>query len=323
MEQAATSAAPSAPVTEAPVTNETPTLENTAEEVIAEGEAAKVEAEAQSEAKEAAQKFKRKVNGKLVEASEDELWKHYGLESTSRERMQEAAKQKKEADELRKAAQQDKDALGEFLLSLQKKPDTVFQLLEKMGHDPKAVARQLVLREMELERMSPEQRRIHDLEQEREQWLEEQKLRKEALEAEEKNKQDAHFIKSVDDNLSEALKLSGLTPKPKTIARMAEACQTLLNAMPPNSDLPSPDKVVQKFLSHMRQDASDLIGEQSPEKLVELGILTDKSIKQIVDWHLAKNKTNLPSFESGQKQVSNSKKEPKKKIGINQFFDNL
>lgn len=268
--------------------------------------------------------FKRKVNGKLVEVSEDELWKHYGLETSARERLEEAAKARKEADDIKKLATQDKDQLAAFLTSLQTKPELAFELLGKMGHDAKKIAREMVLKEMEFERLSPEQKRLKQLEDENLSYQDKLKAIEEHNKIEADKQTNALFVKSVDENLAEALKLSGLTPKPKTVARMAEACQTLLDASD-TGELPSPDQVVKKFLAYMRQDASDLIGEQPPEKLMELGVITEKTLKALVDWQLKRNKSKLPNFgtSSSKEEASTPKKEPKKKLSVNQFFDNL
>jgi hypothetical protein len=311
------------PVVDAPESS--PSLDITAEDVPQEesSSASGQEDTANEPAKEPL-KFKRKVNGKIIEATEDELWKHYGLEVAAQEKMQAAAKLRKEAEEERKKTLEDRDSLAQFLMNLKKKPEDAFSLLETMGHDPRLIARQMVLKELEYERMSPAEKRAFDLEQELNALKSEKQAHEEITLREKEQAMDKVYTEQVDTVISEALKLSGLKPKPITVARIAEACQTLLISSK-NGELPTPEQIAKRFLSTLRKDAGELIYEQSPEKLIELGVITEDSLKQLVQYHLAKSKKNLPSFgTSTAAALSTKTKEPqKKKIGINEFFNKL
>lgn len=261
-------------------------------------------------------KFKRKINGKEIEASEDELWKHYGLEVTSRERMEAAAKIKQEAD-------QKTSAVTALLKKLETDPDTAFEILEHMGHDVKKLMRAKVLQDLEYERMSEAEREAYDNRKLVEEFKRKEELTKKQqaeLQAKQEYQEKADQI---DILIAESFKLSGLQPKRKTIARIAEACNTLLNASKTDT-LPTPQQVVDKFLSYSRQDVSELMGEQDLDKLVELGLITDTFAEKVVKWHLAKNKKNLPSFSgSSSKQSQQPKVIRKKPVGVNEFFKKL
>ncbi len=317
------------------VTPSTPAVEQTTTTEVADGssegqeqtgiEASDDGGEVSHETKEAKEqaKFKRKVNGKLIEATEDELWKHYGLEVTAKERMQQAAAQRKEADEIRKGADSDKAQIQEFFNSIQDNPRLAFELLGKMGHDAKKIARELVLEELEYERLSPAEKRATQLERENAEYKRKLEEREVSEKEQARVASTQKFINDLDDTLASALKLSGLSPKPKTVARLAEACQTLLNASKSDT-LPSPQEIVDKFLTQSRSDASELLKEQDVEKLIELGFLNDNLISEIVKRHYKKTEKNLPSFSAGSNATTQAKKESsKKQVGVNQFFAKL
>jgi hypothetical protein len=310
-------AAQAAPSTDAQPAQATP--ENAAPEVIAETPETP-EAEVPRETSELAEgkkepvKFKRKVNGKLIEATEDELWKHYGLEVTAREKLQTAAKQAKEA--------QDKVARIDGLFEEMKtRPDLAFEILDRLGHDSRKLMRAKILEEMEYERLPADAKRAVDAERKLKEYQDKEKQREE-FETQQKNAVLQRVsVERVDNVLSESLKLSGLSPKPRTVAKMAEACQTLLRTMP-KGQFPEPQKIVEKFLSLSRQDASEIMVEQDVAKLIELGILNDNSIKKVAEWYLEKSKKNLPSFgASGRASTSEANKKPSsEKEGIQTYF---
>lgn len=334
MEQAAVApSAEVAPAESAPAQESTP-AEKPSLEAVTEDVNSEVKGEVSRETKEASApegvveppkdelKFKRKVNGQVIEATEDELWKHYGLEVTAREKMQQAALQRAEAEKIAQEAQTKQDALAEYFKSLQKKPELIFDLAEKMGHDPKLLARKLVLEQLEYERMSDADRRAYDAQKELERYRAERVAQEEMTKKEKAAEIHKQFVEALDTTISESLKLSGLQPRPRTVARMAEACQTLLDASD-TGELPSPQKIAEKFLAMSRQDASEIMGEQDPDKLIELGLLSDTSIERIVKWHLEKTKKNLPSFGQAKASTQSTKEPSKKKIGVNKFFDSI
>jgi Asp-tRNA(Asn)/Glu-tRNA(Gln) amidotransferase A subunit family amidase len=268
------------------------------------------------------QVFKKKINGKWVEVSSDELWKHYGLEQTARERLQEAARIRKEAEEMQASTASERDQLAQFLYELKKRPETAFELLSEMGHDAKKIAKQMVLREMEWERMTPEQKELEELRQYKQQQDQLLERQKEEEETQRLTQAERQAVEQVDALISEAVKLSGLQPKPKTVARLAEACQTLINANP-NGDLPSAEQVLKRFRSYMNQDAKELYQAQDVDKLIELGLLDDNSIKRIADYHLRKSKEKLPSFSASRPAQADRETKQSKKIGVSDFFKNL
>ena len=123
-------------------------------------------------------KYKAKVDGKESEVDYDELVRGYGHNSAANARMREAA-------ELKKAAESREKALMDNIYGWKDNPTSAFDALEKLGIDVDSIAHERVLKKMQLEMMSPEERRAFDMEQE----LNRYKSR-EAKEAEAKRQQE-------------------------------------------------------------------------------------------------------------------------------------
>ncbi len=104
-------------------------------------------------------KYKAKVDGKESEVDYDELVRGYGHNSAANARMREAA-------ELKKAAESREKALMDNIYGWKDNPTSAFDALEKLGIDVDSIAHERVLKKMQLEMMSPEERRAYDNEQE-------------------------------------------------------------------------------------------------------------------------------------------------------------
>ena len=104
-------------------------------------------------------KYKAKVDGKESEVDYDELVRGYGHNSAANARMREAA-------ELKKAAESREKALMDNIYGWKDNPTSAFDALEKLGIDVDSISHERVLKKMQLEMMSTEERRAYDNEQE-------------------------------------------------------------------------------------------------------------------------------------------------------------
>jgi len=123
-------------------------------------------------------KYKAKVDGKDLDIDYDELVRGYGHNSAANARMREAA-------ELKKAAESREKALMDNIYGWKENPTAAFEALEKLGIDVDSISHERVLKKMQLEMMSPEEREAYDMRQE----LQKYKSR-EAKEAEAKRQQE-------------------------------------------------------------------------------------------------------------------------------------
>jgi hypothetical protein len=104
-------------------------------------------------------KYKAKVDGKDLDIDYDELVRGYGHSSAANARMREAA-------ELKKAAETREKALMDNIYGWKENPTAAFEALEKLGIDVDSISHERVLKKMQLEMMSPEERKVYDMEQE-------------------------------------------------------------------------------------------------------------------------------------------------------------
>ena len=123
-------------------------------------------------------KYKAKVDGKDLDIDYDELVRGYGHNSAANARMREAA-------ELKKAAESREKALMDNIYGWKDNPTSAFDALEKLGIDVDSISHERVLKKMQLEMMSPEERETYDMKQELSRYKS-----KEAQQAEAKRQQE-------------------------------------------------------------------------------------------------------------------------------------
>lgn len=161
----------------------------------------KVQASPQPEAR----KMKLKIDGKDVEMLESEVISRATKAAAADQRFDEAARMRKEAEQV-----------------LQFARENPTEFFKKTGMNARDWAEQFLLKEIEREQMSPEQKRA---------WENEEELRKyknnEKQQAEQKRKDEIAalektHLQNYDVMFTEALQKSGLPKTPYTVKRMAE-----------------------------------------------------------------------------------------------------
>jgi hypothetical protein len=113
-------------------------------------------------------KHKAKVDGKEAEVDYDELVRGYGHNQAANARMREAA-------ELKKAAEAREKSLYDSIYSWKQNPTSAFEALEKLGIDVESLAHERVLKKMQYEMMTPEEREAFDAKRELETYRERDK----------------------------------------------------------------------------------------------------------------------------------------------------
>jgi len=103
-------------------------------------------------------KHKTKIDGQELELDYDELVRGYGHSQAANKRMQEAA-------EIRKQAEARERKLHEHIRSWKENPKRAFAALQELGIDVKSHAHDLVLEQMKLDMMSPEEKKAYENEQ--------------------------------------------------------------------------------------------------------------------------------------------------------------
>jgi hypothetical protein len=158
-------------------------------------------------AKEAMRKHKLKVDGQEIEVDEEELKRGYGLQKVSTKRMQEATATKKQAEEF---------------ISMMKDKGKVFEVLQKLGHDPRKLTEEFLAEKIKYEMMDPKDRDLLEAQRERDALLEEKKSAQAAKDKEATDKLTKHYVEKYNKEIIEALSDTPIPQNKESVSRMAE-----------------------------------------------------------------------------------------------------
>jgi hypothetical protein len=162
-----------------------------------------------------AKKHKAKVDGKEFEVDYDELVNGYGHKKAANERMREAAEARKRADAKEKA-------LVNALQNWKTNPESAFQALEKLGIDIDDYAHKRVLKKMEYELMSDEERQqFHDKE-ELTQYRTEAQKRQEAERQRQLKEMETKSLTDLEQNILGYIQQTGRNFTPELVGRAVD-----------------------------------------------------------------------------------------------------
>lgn len=146
-----------------------------------------------------------KLDGKDVQMPESEVISYAQQGKVAGQRFQEAAALKKQAEEI---------------LAFGKANPKEF--LAKMGMNPRQWAEEYLMQELQVEAMSPEQKKARENEEKLRKFEDNEKKTKEKAQQDEKDRLTNQKREEFDVMFTEALGLSGLPKTPFTVKRMAE-----------------------------------------------------------------------------------------------------
>ena len=227
-----------------------------------------------------------KTDGREEELDEEDVIKLAQLGRASNKRFQEAAQMRKQAEN--------------FISLLQKDPLKVLSD-PSINVNVREFAEQYLLREIEKETLSPEQRQIAEYEEKLRAIDDEKKTAKEQQETEERDQLRIQYSQEYEGQIQDALSSTGLPRTHFTVRRMVEYMTTALNN---GIDLPAKNVaalVRQDYLS----DMNSLIGHYEGDQLIAM--LGDGVANKI---RLA----DLARLEAGTYQGSKS---PKQEVPLN------
>lgn len=205
-------------------------------------------------------KLKVKINDAEQELDEDEVVAGYQLRRASDSKFQEAARLRKEAEEI----------IGLFKSNPRKALEH-----PAIGADVRKMAEEILSEHLEEELSTPEQKRIRELEKK----LAEQESRDRAkAEAEEKAKSSAAetaYITQAEKDITSALQTSGLPRTNRTVGRMIHYMQNALRA---GHDV-KPSEVVELVKEDYQNDIKELFGAADGATLAAL--LGEDGLKKV------------------------------------------
>ena len=309
-------AAPSAPApSEAPVEN-SEVVESLPEEELSAEQQQLEEAEKKALKK----KFQLKVNNKVKDleldlGNDEEIQKYLQKAMAADEKFQEAATLRKQVEQL--------------VSELKKNPLAILKHPE-LGIDVKALAQSVLNEEIEEMQLTPEQKKIRDLEnalKEKEEREKEALKQKEELE---RARFEQEAMEKLDDDITQALSKSNLPKSPYVVRRMAD---TMLAAMEMTDEKGNPlftDVTAEQVLPFVEEQILGEINrlfESAPEdtfdKMME-SVIGKKNLDKYRKAKVAKTKSAPKTTTAAQVKdtgASNKSKESPKEEPPKRFKD--
>ncbi len=245
--------------------------------------------------------YKVKIDGSESEVSLDDLKATYQKERSADKRFQEAAEIRKSAEAKYAETEELRRQLEEFVEHARKNPK---DMISKLGHDPRELAQQILLAELEEEAQSadPNLRRIAQLEAKLNKFEEatenaakEKRDREEQERLEAERREEAKVIDELDRSIHSALEELGLIKNGKApaelIADIAE--QMLIESKHSKKQIAPKEAFVRAKTSFSKRLQS--MTKHDPSSLVE--ILPEEYLEAVAEQYLAKRKSkSIPSL---------------------------
>lgn len=218
-----------------------------------------VEQPAQEAAPQAVQaeerKYKLKVNGREVELPEAEVIKRAQKAEAADERFRMASEKEKKAAEL--------EAFAKAVES----GDTT-TLEKRLGKDKfRKMAEQYLIKYIEHEQLSPEQKRVLELEQTLKEKEEAEKAAQAAKDAELREMYQQKAAEDIDLEMSETLKALGKKPTPRLVARIAEY---MLSTLETKGERMPAKRALERTLADMKADYAEYFADLPVEELKQM-----------------------------------------------------
>lgn len=263
-------AASSTPVDSSVPTDSAPVeVESQAAPAAEESKQPEVKQEQPKETPQPSKKYKIKVDGAEEEMDEDSVLKLAQMGRAANKRFQEAAGMRKQAEE--------------FISLLKSNPRSVLEN-PAIGLDLKKFAEDYLIEQLQKEQLTPEQKRIAELEAELKRHDEEKKQKDEEQKRQDFQKLQERFAQEYEQKISDALSSGGLPRTPYTVKRMAEYMSLALNN---NLDL-EPKDVAKLVRQDYQNEVTAIIGQADGETLLQ--ILGSQVADKIRKYDLAKLK---------------------------------
>lgn len=310
---AATPAIPTTPQSTAQKTESIPKLPDSApdEPITAEEEAELAASTENKDNKEAVpSKRKLKVDGEVLELTEEEYEKYASLGKAAQKRMEEAAKIRKEHEKLQKDVEV-------FLDVLQKEPERV---LKDLGIDPKEFAKAVINKQMEDDAKTPEQKEKETLQKKLEDAEKRIKDAEEAKKKEEIEKHTAEAASKLEKDIISAIE-SGSLPQHASATRRVVDLMVIAASQGYNLDASDVIPIVKEQYLNEFKEVSKIMGIEMLEEVLGNEMISElrkryiKKIKQVP--------TTPKDIQPTGQETKELESTQKKKIKAKDFFNKL
>lgn len=241
-------------------------------------------------------KLKLKLEGGEVELPESEVIALAQQGKVAQKRFQEAAATKKQAEEL--------------ITYLKNNPK---EAIQKLGIDVRKFSEEYLMEVLQQEAMSPEQKRVAEMEAKLKKYETEKKQAEEAARQQEMRALEEKHLKSYNEMFVKALTESGLPRTPYTVKRMAELT-LVANKKGLNLDASQIAKLVRE---DYQAEMQSLYGSADGSQLMAL--LGDDGVKKLTKVQVAQLKSKPQEFAKPIPKNTDSKKNSKPVDAFKEF----
>lgn len=205
--------------------------------------------------KEAAQEAKRKFKIDDEEVDEDEVLKVY---KSRKDHQREANKRLQDGQAARKQAEQ--------FISMMRDKGQLMEVIKKLGHDPRKLAEEYLIQQLEEEKMDPREKEFRDAKAKLRQYEEDQKRQLEEVQQRRLNQLKEQYKADFNKQFVEALQA---TQVPQTRGTVAEMAKYISQAAKIGYKM-TPKEAAQLVKEDIQKAQMNLIGESDGETLVRL-----------------------------------------------------
>lgn len=238
----------------------------------------------------APRRFKVKVDETEEDVSEEELLKGFQMAKSSDKRFKEAA-------QLRKEAEKEKQQIQDLLKQVKDNPD----LLEQLGIDLDGYSEKRMLRNLERSLKTPEELELEELRAERQKRLTHQQRAQQEAEFHQASEQ-------IDNEIFESLSSAGLKATPRLVARLAEQ---MLASLDDDGNRMKASDAFARVRNDYKSDVSELLENLTPEQLASE---YPSLVKKLRDYSISQAQQQaVPTFRSGTTPKTASDGKPAKR----------
>ena len=196
-------------------------------------------------------KVKAKVNGEEIDVSVQELVDNYQLGQSAREKFSQAAQMRKQSEEF---------------INLLRSPQTVWNVLEQLGHDVETMAEEYIVERIKYHQMPEGDRRAMEAEKKYEALMRKQQESERAQQQAQLDAQAKQYEGQLTEDINGALESIGLVNNKRTFAKVA----TIMAQALQNDMRLSATQAARLAKKEIQEEVSGLLADSDQETLERL-----------------------------------------------------
>lgn len=199
--------------------------------------------------------------------------------------------------------------------SLKQNPESLWDLAESLGHDPRELTKSKFKQYLDYEKLTPEQKKVYELERKLSSYEKEQKKLAEEKKAQEQESLIDTYYQNLEKEFTDFYKESGVTPNKELAQDLVRHQREQLELTGKRPSVKESYKALEKKNAALRNKLlKSLKEDEIPEELVK--VVRQKLAKEAKKFPFTKSKSSL----SQAAKPSGSKKNLKKPLSIDDFF---